>query len=53
MQGLYARLTRGFISLIYICSVAVCKASVINRPGGSSPYIYINSVAVYKASVID
>ena len=41
MQGIYDELTRGFICLLSICStldlalgVVVCKASVLNWPGG-------------------
>ena len=69
MQGIYDRLTRGvylpsIYVYIYISSVVVCKVSMIDWTGGSSPfslslslyiyiYNYIYSVAVCKASVLD
>ena len=58
MQGIYGWLTGGPISLlyIYICSVAVCKASVLDWWGVHLPALSIYiicSIVVCKASVLD
>ena len=55
MQGLYDRLTRGFISLLYIhmqCSGIQGIYDQVDQ-GVHVPPIYICSVLVFKASMID
>ena len=56
MQGIYDQLTRGVhLPPLYIYSVMVFKASVLDSLGGLSPffYIYKQCSMVCKASVFN